>query len=278
MNRTTILSRALLSATALFGAIATVPCFAAPTPDEARTPPPEAIRHTSGLVTLLLEKGEGESKPTGDDVVVLHFTGWDRDGKQFASTREGERPQPWSVQLSKLFPGWRQALEGMVPGELQRIWVPEHLGPKNNRGPESAVFDLELVAIRQLPEVPPLAAPEDAERSPSGARWKRIKTGTSDESPPAGGTALLTWTQWGADGKVVQSTELRGRPTAFMLDRVFLGFSEIVQEMKVGEERYLWIPSAVHGGDWPGSSPNKPLILHVELVRVLPNSMLPRQG
>lgn len=251
---------------------------AAPTPAEAKTPPADAVRHPSGLVTQQLQAGDGDRTPQGNDIVVLNFTGWDRDGEQFASTLEGEQPKPWSVQVSKLFPGWKLALETMVPGEIQRVWVPDHLGPKNNRGPESAVFDLELVEIRRLPEAPPLSAPEDAQRSPSGARWKQIKPATEEDSPPKGGTALLSWTQWNAKGEVVQSTELRGRPTAFMLDRVFLGFAEIIEDMKVGEARYLWIPSAVHGGQWPGAAKNQPLILQVELVRVLPNSMLPREG
>lgn len=269
----------LLRPLALFlAAVFAVPAFSAPTPEEAKTPPPEAIRHPSGLVTQLLESGDGDAKPSDDDIVSFHFTGWDREGKQFASSLESERPRPLTLPMSKLFPGWRMALEGMVVGDVQRVWVPDHLGPKNKQGPESAVFDVELVAIRTLPDQPPLKAPADAERSPSGARWKMVKEGTSEESPPAGGTALLSWTQWAPDGRVVQSTEQRGRPTAFMLDRVFVGFSEIIQEMKVGEARYLWIPSAVHGGQWPGSAPNQPLILHVELVRVLPNSMLPRQG
>ena len=287
MNRTTHVSRFFTPFRSLYltafltlwvPALSVLPAAAAPTPQEAKTPPPEAIFHPSGLVTQVLDVGDGDAKPGEGDVVTFHFTGWDREGKQFASSLDGERPQPMTLPMWQLFPGWRLALENMVEGELQRVWVPDHLGPKNKQGPESAVFDVELVKIRKLPEAPPLSAPDDAQRSSSGIQWTQIKPGSSKESPPKGGTALLNWTQWGPQGKVVQSTEMRGRPTAFMLDRVFIGFAEIIEEMQVGEERYLWIPYAVHGGQWPGAAPNQPLILHVGLVRVLDNSMLPRQG
>lgn len=254
------------------------PTFSPPTPAEADTPPPAADRHESGLVTLVLDNGDGDRSPSDEDIVTFHFTGWDRSGEKFASSRDGERPTPMTLQMSRLFPGWKMALADMVVGDQRRVWVPEHLGPKGNQGPPSAVFDVELLAIRTLPDAPPLKAPADAQRSASGAHWVQIKPGTTDESPPKGGTALLSWTQWAPNGKVVQSTEMRGRPTAFMLDRVFVGFSEIIEQMTVGEARYVWIPAAVHGGQWPGASPNQPLILHVELVEILPNSMLPRQG
>ena len=254
------------------------PTFDPPTPAEADTPPPEADRHESGLVTLVLHNGDGDRSPLEEDIVTFHFTGWDRAGTKFASSRDGDRPSPMTLPMSKLFPGWRMALSDMVIGDQRRVWVPENLGPKSNQGPPSAVFDVELVAIRTLPDKPPMQAPAEAQRSASGAKWLQIKAAESEESPPKGGTALLSWTQWAPNGNVVQSTEMRGRPTAFMLDRVFVGFAEIVEQMKVGEARYVWIPAAVHGGQWPGAAPNQPLILYVELVQVLPNQMLPRQS
>lgn len=256
----------------------TAPALAAPTPEQAKTPPPEATRRTSGLVTLVLEPGTGERKPIGHDLVVLHFTGWDRQGKQFMSSREGERPQPATSVLGKVFPGWREALELMVEGEMRRVWVPDHLGAESSRGPKSAVFDLELLEIRDLPSPPPAWTPSaDAKRSPSGGHFQVIRPGTSDESPVPGGTVLLNWTLWVEDGRMLDSTEMRGRPTAFMLDNVFLGFAEVVQDMKVGEERYAWFPAAVHGGQWPNAPKDKALIFRLELVRLLPKSLFTPQ-
>lgn len=254
------------------------PASSAPTPQEAKTPPPEAERHPSGLVTLRLAPGEGDRSPMQDDIVALHFTGWDREAKQFASSREGQRPRPLIAPVSSLFPGWREAVLSMVVGESLRVWVPDHLGPKNNAGPKSAVFDLELLGIRELPEVPPLTPPDDARRTESGARFKVVKASDATEAAPPGGTVLLEWSLWTAEGRMVDSTAVRGRPTAFMLDRVLIAFAEAVESMKVGESRHVWIPAAVHGGQWPKAPKGKDLVFSLELIRVMPNSMLPREG
>jgi FKBP-type peptidyl-prolyl cis-trans isomerase len=52
------------------------------------SPPPEARREPSGLVTQVLAPGKGARQPGGHDTVRVHFTGWNEKGKRFEDTRE----------------------------------------------------------------------------------------------------------------------------------------------------------------------------------------------
>ena len=257
------------------GAVAEVP---APTPEELKNPPAQAERHASGLVSLKLEEGTGKRHPDPNDIAKVHFTGWTLDGAVFRTTR-GDKPG--SFPLDKVFPGWSEGIQLMVVGEKRRLWVPEHLGPPNARsGPKSAVFDVELLDILDLPEPPATLKKPDptAERLPSGTFTKQIEPGDGGKTPGPTGRVLLHYTLWNEQGTTLDSTFNRNRPTAFLLDRVMPAFSEAVQTMTLGESRYLWIPQFAHQGQWP-NGPKGMMIFEIKLVRILPESVLqPQEG
>lgn len=249
-----------------------------PTPVEAKEPPSTAERHESGLVSLVLTPGTGEEHPDGNDIVVAHYTGWTRDAEEFVSSRKAGKPG--TFRLATVFPGWREGIKQMVEGEVRRLWVPEHLGPENPQsGPRSAVFDVELVEIREMPDPPAAldAAPEGAERTPSGARFVRVEEGEGD-TPHAAARVLVEWSAWHESGRLVNSTAARGRPTAFLLDRVLPAFAEVLQDMQVGERRLVWLSDAIHGGQWPGAPKKGTLVFDLELVKILPDDALQLDG
>ena len=53
--------------------------------------------------------------------------------------------------MSRVIPGWSEALQQMVEGEHRRMWVPESLayGGRPGRPKGMLVFDLELVSIEE---------------------------------------------------------------------------------------------------------------------------------
>ena len=248
-----------------------------PTLDEIKNPPPEAERHASGLVSLKLKDGTGTRHPDPNDVVQAHFTGWTPEGEVFRTT-VGEKPG--SFPLDKVFPGWSEGMQLMVEGEKRRLWVPAHLGPQNPKsGPKgAAVFDVELLAIMDMPDAPKhLKEPDPkAKRLPSGTSTLQVEAGKGGQRPGSSGRVLLHYTLWNQNGKTVDSTFSRNRPTAFMLDRVMPAFSEAIQEMTLGEKRYLWIPAFAHEGQWP-NGPKGMMIFEVQLLQILPNDVMQLQ-
>ena len=108
------------------------------------------------------------------------------------------------------------------------------------------------------------AAPADAAKTRSGLASKVIKPGSGKVHP--GRTDLVTvhYTGWTTDGKMFDSSIVRGAPASFPLDRVIAGWTEGVQLMVAGESRRFWIPEPLA---YQGKrDPRGMLVFDVELI------------
>jgi len=119
-------------------------------PDNVAAAPKNAEVTESGLASVVLTKGTGETKPVPTDKVKVHYTGWTTDGKMFDSSVQ--RGAPTSFPLNRVIPGWTEGLQLMVPGEKRRFWIPGNLAygdkPKRPGAPAGTlVFDVELLEI-----------------------------------------------------------------------------------------------------------------------------------
>ena len=104
-------------------------------------------RPWSRLASRVLRKGTGTEHPSRTSKVTVHYSGWTTDGELFdSSVRRGT---PSSFRLDQVIPGWTEALQLMVVGELRRLWIPEALAYRGQEGrPQGMlVFDVELLAI-----------------------------------------------------------------------------------------------------------------------------------
>jgi FKBP-type peptidyl-prolyl cis-trans isomerase len=107
----------------------------------------------SGLEYDDLKKGAGEQATRGDTVVV-HYTGWLKDGKQFDSSRGGE-PFTFKLGAGEVIAGWDEGIAFMMVGGKRKLWIPPELG-YGRRGslpeiPPNAelIFEVELLEIRK---------------------------------------------------------------------------------------------------------------------------------
>lgn len=160
----------------------------------------------------------------------------------------------------------------MVEGEKRRFWIPQELAYNGQAGrPQGMlVFDVELLEIAPSPTVPPIdvaAAPADAKRTSSGLAYKVLKDGTGTEKPTARSRVTVHYSGWTTDGKLFDSSVLRGQPATFGLGDVIEGWTEGVQLMAVGEKTRFWIPEKLaYKGQ--GSAPRGMLVFDVELLSV----------
>jgi peptidylprolyl isomerase len=129
----------------------------------------------------------------------------------------------------------------------------------------SATMAAAQTAGKPIPPPPDVAAvPPDASKTASGLASRVIKPGTGKTKP--GKTDLVTvhYTGWTTDGKMFDSSIVRGAPSTFPLDRVIAGWTEGVQLMVAGEARRLWIPEALaYRGQ---RDPRGMLVFDVELI------------
>jgi FKBP-type peptidyl-prolyl cis-trans isomerase len=119
-----------------------------PPPSDVASPPPDSVRHPSGLSTKVLQPGTGQRHPRPSDTVVVHYTGWTTDGKMFDSSLS--RGQPAEFALNGVIRGWTDGVQMMVEGEKRRFWIPEELAYKGSPGKPQGmlVFEIELLDIK----------------------------------------------------------------------------------------------------------------------------------
>jgi FKBP-type peptidyl-prolyl cis-trans isomerase len=241
------------------------------------TPPPSATISPSGLTSVVLRKGQGQASPAAADTVVVRFTGWDSRGQRFDSTQQ--RGKPDRLGLGDLVPGWREAMETMVPGEKRRLWIPERLAfgslPAPGRPAGDIVVDVELVEIvaaPPLPVVPPdlKEPPADAVTRPSGLRYKVLSPGKGSDHPVRGDSVVVHYSGWTLDGVMFDSSVARGQSISFGVEDVIPGWTELLLLMTPGERTRVWIPAALAYGETPArpGAPAGPLVFDVELIEI----------
>jgi FKBP-type peptidyl-prolyl cis-trans isomerase len=113
------------------------------------------------------------------------------------------------------------------------------------------------------------APPAGAERTASGLASKVLSPGTGKVRPLVQDQVKVHYSGWTSDGRMFDSSVVRGEPLTFPLRGVILGWSEGVQLMVVGEKRRLWIPEALAYGGRPGA-PAGMLVFDVELLDIVP--------
>jgi peptidylprolyl isomerase len=243
-----------------------------PAPPDVAKPPADASKTASGLAYKVLQPGTGTAKPTADDFVTVHYTGWTTDGKMFDSSFA--RGAASTFPVSRVIKGWGEGVQLMVTGEKRRLWIPEDLAYAGQSGrPQGMlVFDVEMVDIVPSPEKNPppdvKAAPADAKKTASGLAYRVIRPG-KDGGPRPNKTSRVTvhYSGWTTDGKLFDSSLMRGQTASFALSDVIEGWTEGVQLMVPGEKTRFWIPEQLaYKGQ--GNGPKGMLVFDVELLSV----------
>jgi FKBP-type peptidyl-prolyl cis-trans isomerase len=257
----------LLLVCALTGAPAAQTAPTAP-PDVA-SPPADSMKTPTGLSTKLLESGKSDRKTLQTDLVTVHYTLWSADGKTIDSTRIKNTPARFP--LVNVIPGWQECVMLMTIGEKRRCWIPQSLAYNGQKGRPAGmlVVDVELVDARLSPTLPPpdvAKAPDDAVVTPSGLASKVLQEGIGARKPYSSSRVTVEYTGWTTDGKMFDSSVMRGTPTTFRLDEVIKGWTEGVQLMVEGEKRRFWIPESL--AYEKGGGPRGLLVFDIVLISI----------
>ncbi len=245
-----------------------------PAPDDVAAPPGDAIKTKSGLASKVLVAGTGKDHPGPTDKVKVHYTGWTKDGQMFDSSVT--RGEPITFPLNGVIPGWTEGVQLMVVGEKRRFWIPAALayGDRARNGAPSGdlVFDVELLDTTPAPKPPPVpedvkAVPARAKKTASGLAYRVLTPGTGTAHPTVASTVTVHYSGWTLDGKMFDSSVVRGQPASFGLGNVIKGWTEGVQLMTKGEKARFWIPGALAYGDNPRpGAPAGMLVFDIELI------------
>ena len=105
--------------------------------------------------------GTGAAAEPGQEYTV-HYTGWLRDGTKFDSSVDRKEPFKFVQGRRLVIAGWEAGFEGLRVGGKRRLFVPYQMayGEKGRSAiPPKAelIFDVELLAVRNVPDVLPAA-------------------------------------------------------------------------------------------------------------------------
>jgi peptidylprolyl isomerase len=276
-NATTTPASAAVSAAPAAAGVPGAP----PAPADVGAAPADATKTASGLASKVLTAGTGTVHPGPFDKVKVNYTGWKKDGTAFDTTA-GKAPIEFGV--NEVIKGWTEGVQLMVVGEKRRLWIPGEMayGTRPSHGPDGPptgdlVFDVELVALTPGPKPPEVptdvkAAPADAKKTTSGLQYKTLTAGKGKKHPAATDKVTVHYSGWTPDGKMFDSSVMRGEPTSFGLDHVIKGWTEGVQLMVEGDKTRFWIPSDLAYGDKPKrpGAPAGPLVFDIELISIAP--------
>jgi peptidylprolyl isomerase len=237
-----------------------------PPPPDVGAPPADAAKTPSGLASKVIAPGTGKDHPTKDDLVTVDYTGWTTDGKMFDSSVGRGKPSTFGV--SRVIAGFREGLQQMVTGEKRRLWIPESLAYKGQEGKPKGtlVFDVTLLDIPNRAPADVKGPPSDAKKTASGLAYKVLHEGTGGRHPRADSVVTVQYTGWTTDGKMFDSSVVKGQPVSFPLTSVISGWTEGLQLMYEGEKARFWIPQDLA---YKGKSPPYGmLVFDIELVKI----------
>ncbi len=246
--------------------------------DFAAPPATAQVIKPSGLKYEQVRPGTGTEKAHNYDTVTFNYTAWDKTGRMFDSTEVRKRPA--------VAPPYRQTaamenvLTSFTAGERVRFWadaaqmtLPGQTSQNTPTGP--VCYELEILQIAKAASAPPpvpsdvAKPPDDAKKSPKGVFYKVIKPGKGGPKPTAKDTVSVNYTGWTTDGRMFDSSALKGKPAEFGLNRVVEGWTDGIPMMSVGDTVRFWIPQDLA---YKGA-PDKPmgmLVFDVELLSIKP--------
>jgi peptidylprolyl isomerase len=249
-------------------------------PADVAAPPDSAEKSASGLASRVLRAGTGTVHPHRWDKITVNYTGWMTNGKMFDSS--GASGEPATFQLDQVIAGWTEGMQLMVVGEVRRLWIPAKLAYGETArfpgGPFGMlVFDVELLDIipAKRPLEPPsdvAAPPKNATKTASGLAYVTLTKGSGKAHPHVSDRVRVHYSGWTTDGKLFDSSVVRGEPADFPLGGVIKGWTEGVRLMVVGDKTRFWIPGELAYGNSPSRSgaPSGTLVFDIELLEIIP--------
>jgi peptidylprolyl isomerase len=239
---------------------------------QVEIPPADAVKTDSGLAYKVTAPGRGSVHPTPNDLVKVVTLFWTKESIESKPSSMSSPTAPILVGAI-MASGLSEALQLMTTGQKMRLWLPEKLAFAGAAGKPKGplMVDVMLLDVIAPPVTPPdvAAAPSDAQKTKSGLASKVVRPGTGTVRPKSSSTVTVHYTGWTPDGRIFDSSVIKGQPATFALGDVIRGWSEGVQLMVAGEVRRLWIPGrlAYDGVDQPGV-PKGPLVFEIELIAI----------
>jgi peptidylprolyl isomerase len=216
-------------------------------PFDLKNPPADAVKTPSGLVYKTIKANPTGALPKRNDTVMIKYTGWrQQSGETFFSNIDSDAAMP--LNLATTAKGFTEGLQFVHQGERAMLWLPPDIGlksqPQAGQKAETLVYEVEVVDIDPAPAIPPdvKGPPADAlVTKKQGVKYVIVRPGTGKDKARSADELTFNYTAWDADGRMVETTEMKKRPSKSAPFRQSAGFEEVLTEMTAGERVRFWI-------------------------------------
>ena len=248
-------------------------------PDDVARPPEKAQSLPSGTRYVVVRKGTGKDKARAADTVTFSYTVWDGEGRMLDTT---ERKRASSGPVFKQTLAMAEVLMSMTAGERIRFWSDAETmtrGGKSLNGVSKGpvCYELEVLQIAKAEhDAPPPPSdvakpPEGTKKTAKGVYYRLLKSGGKTEHPSADDAVRVNYSGWTTDGRLFDSSYLKGDPVQFNLAGTIPGWIDGIPLMAVGDRMRFWIPEELaYGGAM--DKPQGMLVFDVELVAIVPKA------
>ncbi|MGE3767406.1 MAG: FKBP-type peptidyl-prolyl cis-trans isomerase [Kofleriaceae bacterium] len=247
---------------------------APPVPIDLAGPVGASTKLKNGIEYVVVKAGTGKERPRPWDTVTFNYSAWDKDGRMFDSTEMRKRPA--TVPPYRQSPAMESMLTSMLPGSRVRFWVPSEMmqaGKPIAGMPDGLlVYEVELLTIAKGKRPPPTpsdvaAPPENAQKTPKGVFYRYLAKGKGGPKPTQKDTVKVSYSGWTTEGRLIDSSLIKGQPAEFNLQGVMSGWTDGIQVMSVGDKVRFWIPEQLAYASSPGK-PQGMLVFDVELLEI----------
>lgn len=248
-------------------------------PDNLAKPPDKAEVLPFGTKRVVVRPGTGKDKARPYDTVTYNYTAWDSDGRMIDTTETHKHPatsQPYKQSI-----GMDEMMTSLVAGERARFWLDAEKMVLAGTKPLPVLhgplcYEVEMVSITKAEHEPP-PAPPDVAKPPEGVKktakgvfYRLLKAGSGKDPrhPEPKDTVKVHYTGWTTDGRMFDSSMLRGEPATFSLGGVIAGWTDGIPVMTQGDQVRFWIPEALAYKGQAGK-PAGMLVFDVELLEIM---------
>jgi len=244
-------------------------------PPDVGLPPATALALKSGIKFVVVRSGTGKDKARFFDTVTFNYSAWDKDGRMFDTTELRKRPA--TVPPYRQTAAMEEILTSMISGQRTRFWMPAEKMQVDGRPmpgmPEGTLtYEVEVITIEKGKEPPPVPSdvgvpPASGLKTPKGVTYKVLAKGKGGPKPALSSVVRVNYTGWTTDGRMFDSSVVKGAPAEFSMGGVIVGWTEAIPVMSVGDRMRFWIPDELAYKGSPGQ-PQGPLTFDVELVEI----------
>jgi peptidylprolyl isomerase len=254
-------------------------CSSSDTPQTDTSYPPAIAIDTvlsNGLVIKDVQLGSGIPADSGY-YFIAHYTGYLDNDEIFDTSHERNTPINFQLGVGQVIPAWELGIKGMRAGGKRTLTAPPELAYGKTGIPGilpagvTLHFEIEMIEVIKPPTAWDISDIR-MRSTDSGITYAIIEKGRGSKAEP-NNLVAVNYSGFLEDNSLFDSSYLRSDVFRFRVgtDYVIKGWDEIIQDMRVGEKRVVFIPPNLaygNGGLNGIIPPNATLRFDIELIEI----------